>query len=500
MKGESIQKPSGGGGHTVAGQTVDGTITTAALTASTMGYNKQSKDDFVDPSLDKSTSFGTAAEESTFGEANIETVLRQDGSGFEYVQEVEVRQHRRKQHNNEAAGKSKEIPERYEPISSFGFVEVTSPQPRTGHERRGEPMQSYYPQPKPSNVVQLPLSITEKPDPESNKFNKPQTSHFPPEEHLQQKQENMIRSGSGESAQKIVHNSLSSQRRQHSATSLDAAKIYNFPSLGNATTMNRPHGSSEEIDTAAHRESSYDDRSGSSHKQQTDRSDEVNIKDLSGVAQDDRQQNQPANTSRRPFQRPLVRRINSKDSETEPTSLKVGLSAASSTTSVDRMTVSTGGGAVVRRSRIPSPAPINPDGKRPLPSQSTSPPKRSPFVGKHASQKQSNLPPSGRHTSPSKQQLLRHAQTSTRYASVASSTDSSKLSQALAHDSQIRYATSGDTSSFGANGKIAKDSTVSTNASPFVGTDQVHQSFTLTSEPAVESKSGLASQQPPRAD
>jgi hypothetical protein len=142
VKGKSL-----GGSHTVAGQTVDGTITTAAMTdimERSQQVAEQSSKILV-ASLSKSKSYDT----TTIGEPNIETVLREDG-GLEYVQEVEVR-HRRTPHSSNPTKPLS--PTTRERISNFGYVEVHAPQPLSMPERRRGT--SYYPQPRsPPDIVQ----------------------------------------------------------------------------------------------------------------------------------------------------------------------------------------------------------------------------------------------------------------------------------------------------------------------------------------------------------
>lgn len=175
--GEPKSSPTEGGGHTVAGQTVDGTITTAGLTTSSKeSYVSQNSSDkniltsreyfvekgtfatqqpstIVETSLHRSkasniraTESGALSPTSTFGEHNIEAVLRED--------DISV-----------------VIRERYEPISKFGYVEVTSPQPSVPDRRNV--MLSYYPQPGSSPQRRHPIS----PDKES--FPSPQASNSP---------------------------------------------------------------------------------------------------------------------------------------------------------------------------------------------------------------------------------------------------------------------------------------------------------------------------------
>ncbi|KAL3918372.1 MAG: hypothetical protein SGILL_004265, partial [Bacillariaceae sp.] len=382
-KGETIHRSGGGGGLTVAGQTVDGTITTAALTASTMGNDRQiegktpkDSSSILDASLAKSKSFGTTAEESTIGEANIETVLREDGSGFEYVQEVEVRQHRRRLQDAGPAAASLDVHERYEPISNFGYVEVTSPQPKSGHELRGDTMQSYYPQPRSPDAARQQQSGT----PVSNVPRQPTDSRMTGSNSssLRQRQQRHERQqarniSSATSTQRTTSSISTAPEEQSTASSTVVGQPLGLASLNQPSAI-RTDVSQDDGNVVDTSDGSYiDDPSVPSQNGQleTVKSKARGASNVSRIPTLGSQKGRPPTS-------PGSRGTQNKGTQPaieKASSLKSAPSTASFTESFDRLTVSTGGLGVMRKSRIPSPTPINPGGKRPLPQRNASSPK-----------------------------------------------------------------------------------------------------------------------------
>jgi hypothetical protein len=435
---ETLKKPLGGE-YTVAGQTVDGTITTAAMTDIDMMDHEPSQkvitqpttSKIVDTFLSKARSY---AEESgtTMGEPNIETILREDG-GLDYVQEVEIRHHRRPRNNNTTNNNNSNqqqqpdnmspntSSDRYERISDFGFVQVHSPQPPSMSDRRQVAMQSYYPQPGlGSPDIAEQQTIQQRPQQQSSP-----PLHLPTATHQIQHQQLSWHHNNKDPPASLSSQSPSTTMATRSVL---LAKNIHLPSLQSSSTpILQNHQSSKEPVVVNDTDNTIPEPV--SHQQQPVAQQESDKKLIAlhysgrkiNVMQNERasvisssRPGLPPTSPAQPIQRPTSpnAQILNRQQATPPTntiekatSFKSAPSAGSSSTSVDRLTVSTSGLAIMRKSKIPSPTPINPDGNhRVLPRRNITRSRRLASPDKRLSPQRFTLPPTGRHTSPSQQQ------------------------------------------------------------------------------------------------
>ncbi|KAG7346153.1 Spc97 / Spc98 family protein [Nitzschia inconspicua] len=396
---ENTDKSPNGAGHTVAGQTMDGTMTTAAMTDSIERSQQvaEHSSKLLDTSLSKSKSYDT----SYMGEPNIETVLKDDG----YVQEVEVRHRRHSRPPNSLEKPTS--PTMRERISNFGFVEVHSPQPPNMSEQRAFQQQSHYPQPRAS------LS--------SSFQNRDLVQHQTVERRPQQQLRTIMMPYSSSTQQTMRPSSTRDE--QSLATANDAIlasnKNLHLPSLASSTPIMRQYSSrddqleKDDDNVATPRHSSL--QQSPPTRELDDNDDDLRNKERrtfehsgqktnvsSGRDLSFSQQGRPPTSPTRPFQRPpspVAQTLNRQPSTTptdnqnnnnnncieKSASLNMVPSAAemSTATSVGRLTVSTGGLSFYRKSKIPSPTPIDVSQRRPSP-------------------RSQPLPPSGRNTSPPK--------------------------------------------------------------------------------------------------
>jgi hypothetical protein len=450
--GEPKTSDTEGGGHTVAGHTVDGTTTTAGLTMSSKesyvsqnssdkniltshqyivektGYAYEKSSTAVETTIHRSKAFnirptesGALSPTSTFGEHNIEAVLRENDIS------VVVR-------------------ERYEPISKFGYVEVTSPQPSVPDRRNV--MLSYYPQPGSPPQRQHPISPNSKeslPSPRASKSPQKVTITSPQHHHLKADDQTSRRHSPppNTSAPPDESNQSSPSRGLSDVLQLPSLKQSEESALSNSSRPIRKEGAQNtdrSPSSGNHPESIIPtivtQNEGMSGRQNTTGEKTKRIESSHGVSKlDDRPQSlrngpskvvvapirqrpAPSKVDHRPFHRSVSPISTVKSSlsghastgggskaSVQNSSPVVGRQNAASSpppTRVDRATVivSTRG---LKQSRIPSPPPLNPEASRLLPRRHNISPRRAATPEKRLSPRRFGLPPSGRTNSPPQQ-------------------------------------------------------------------------------------------------
>lgn len=453
--GDLKASPTDGGGHTVAGHTLDGTLTTAGLTTtSTVGkesyvsktsssQNLLASHEYIleksrvvaeqsatilDASLHRSKSYssrttggGELSSPVTFGEHNIEAVLREEGV-------------------------SPVIRERYEQISKFGFVEVTSPQPSVPDRRNV--VLSYYPQPGSPPQRRQPkspekASLASPPpskSPQKGAATSPLTQYLKPQDQSSSHQSLPSKQSrpSSNSEKVPATRGVSEDLQLPSLKQSRDSALYNtrLPLESKSAQKRDQHLESVLPTSSTQREESRPRKTNSEGHQSLD------LSHGAGKPRDPSRtpQNGPAQpiaceapksrlpvpsltttTGSRPLQRsasPIIydRRTLQRPaspggslngfqgpSPPKPSQRETKVPSKNTTASIPprqivRLTGKVGGGGL-RPSRIPSPPPLNPEGSRLIPRRNISP-RRAATPEKRLSPRRFALPPSGRAGSP----------------------------------------------------------------------------------------------------